>query len=162
MTSAGQMRQVLPYRIERLSHETKRNGTASLLAALEVRSGNVLGPSIRRHDSDSFIRSLRRLLKEYPDQDLYVIVDNASSHRSKKTLTWAAKQQRLHLVYTLTHASWLNQIEIFFSILTRKVIRRGIFKSRQELVQRLMTFIESYNAEARPFEWTYSGNPLAA
>ena len=77
MTSAGQMRQVLPYRIERLSHETKRNGTASLLAALEVRSGNVLGPSIRRHDSDSFIRSLRRLLKEYPDQDLYVITGHS-------------------------------------------------------------------------------------
>lgn len=150
-----------PHRVERLSHEYKRNGTASLLAALEVHSGKVLGQSIRRSNSDSFIRFLRRLLKEYPEQDLYVIVDNASSHRSKKTRTWAAKQPRLHLVYTPTHASWLNQIEIFFNILTRKVIRRGIFKSRQELVQRLMAFIESYNDEARPFEWTYSGNPLA-
>ena len=69
------------------------------------------------------------------------------------------------MVYTsvsfTNHASWLNQIEIFFNILTRKVIRRAIFKSRQELVQRLMAFIESYNGEARPFEWTYSGKPLA-
>ena len=152
---------IKPHRIERLSNEYKRNGTASLLAALEVHSGKVLGQSIRRSNSDSFIRFLRRLLKEYPDQDLYVIVDNASSHRTNRTRAWTAKQPRLHLVFTPTHASWLNQIEIFFNILTRKVIRRGIFKSRQELVQRLMAFIESYNGEARPFEWTYSGNPLA-
>lgn len=152
---------IKPHPIERLSHEYKSNGTASLLSALEVHSGKVLGQSIRRSNSDSFIRFLRRLLKEYPDQDLYVIVDNPSSHRSKKTRAWAARQERLHPVCTPTHASWLNQIEIFFNILTRKVIRRGIFKSRQELVQRLMAFIESYNGEARPFEWTYSGKPLA-
>ena len=150
-----------PHRIEKLSHEYKRNGTASLLAALEVHSGKVPGQSIRRNNCDAFIRFLRRLLKDYPGPTLYVILDNGSSHRSKKTRTWAEKQKRLHLVYTPTHASWLNQIEIFFGILTRKVIRRGIFKSRQELVQRLMTFIESYNTEARPFEWTTSGNPLA-
>ena len=152
---------IKPHRVERLSHEYKRNGTASLLAALEVQSGNVLGQSIRRSNSDTFIRFLRQLLKDYAGQNPYVIVDNASSHRSKKTRAWAAKQKRLPLVYTPTHASWLNQIEIFFGILTRKVIRRGIFKSRQELVQRLMAFIESYNAVARPFQWTYSGIPLA-
>ena len=73
-----------------------------------------------------------------------------------------AKQQRLHLAFTPTHASWLNQIEIWFGILTRKVVRRGIFKSREELVERLMSFIQAYNREARPFEWTYTGNPLAA
>ncbi|HZP00618.1 MAG TPA: IS630 family transposase, partial [Terriglobia bacterium] len=63
---------------------------------------------------------------------------------------------------TPTHASWLNQIEIWFGILTRKIVRRGIFKSRQELVERLMNFITTYNREARPFQWTYTGNPLAA
>ena len=132
-----------------------------MLAALEVHSGKVLGQSIKRQNSETFIRFLRRLLKDYAEQDLYVTIDDASAHRSKKTRTGAAKQERLHLVYTPTHASWLNQIELFFGILTRKVIRRGIFKSRQELAQRLMAFIESYNAEARPFQWTYSGNPLA-
>ena len=84
------------------------------------------------------------------------MVDNGSSHRSKKTLAWAAKHKRP------THASWLNQIEIWFAILTRKVVRRGIFKSRDELVQRLLRFIETYNQDARPFQWTYSGNPMAA
>ena len=150
-----------PHQVERLSHEYKRNGTASLLAALEVHSGKVRGQPIEHNDSDTFIRFLRRLLRDYPHQDLYLILDNGSSHRSKKTRAWVEKHPRLHMVFTPTHASWLNQIEIFFGILTRKVVRRGIFKSRQELVHRLLTFIDSYNSDARPFQWTYSGDPLA-
>jgi transposase len=151
-----------PHRIERLSHEYKRHGTASLLASLEVHSGQVRAEPIQRNDSTTFIRFLRRLLQAYPEKELYLIADNGSSHRSKKTLAWVAKHKRLHLTFTPTHASWLNQIEIWFGILTRKVVRRGIFKSRDELVQRLMNFIKAYNQEARPFEWNYTGNPLAA
>ncbi len=151
-----------PHRIERLSHEYKRNGTASLLASLEVHSGQVRAEPIHRNNSATFIRFLRRLLNAYPAKELYIIADNGSSHRSKKTMAWVTKQKRLHLTFTPTHASWLNQIEIWFGILTRKVIRRGIFKSRDELVQRLMSFIEAYNQEARPFQWTYTGDPLAA
>ena len=151
-----------PHRVERLSHEYKRNGTASLLAALEVHSGQVYGQSIRHNNSETFIRFLRRMLNNYPGKDLYVILDNGSSHRSNRTLGWASKQKRIHLKFTPTHASWLNQIEIWFGILTRKVVRRGIFKSREELVAKLMSFIEAYNKEARPFQWTYKGDPLAA
>jgi putative transposase len=151
-----------PHQIERLSHEYKRNGTASLLASLEVHSGQVRAEPIHCNNSATFIRFLRRLLSAYPAKELYIIADNGSSHRSKKTMAWVAKQKRLHLTFTPTHASWLNQIEIWFGILTRKVIRRGIFKSRDELVQRLLNFIQAYNKEARPFQWTYTGNPLAA
>jgi len=151
-----------PHRIERLSHEYKRNGTASLLASLEVHSGQIRAEPIRRNNSATFIRFLRRLLAAYPDRELYLIADNGSSHRSQKTRAWVAKHKRLHLTFTPTHASWLNQIEIWFGILTRKIVRRGIFKSREELVERLMSFIQAYNREARPFEWTYTGNPLAA
>ena len=151
-----------PHRIERLSHEYKRHGTASLLASLEVHSGQVRAEPLHRNNSATFIRFLRRLLNAYPTKELYIIADNGSSHRSKKTLAWVAKQKRLHLTFTPTHASWLNQIEIWFGILTRKIVRRGIFKSREELVQRLMRFITTYNQEARPFQWTYTGNPLAA
>jgi putative transposase len=150
------------HRVERLSHEYKRNGTASLLAALEVHSGQVYGQSIRHNNSETFIRFLRRMLQNYPGKELYVILDNGSSHRSKRTIGWASKQKRIHLKFTPTHASWLNQIEIWFGILTRKVVRRGIFKSREELVAKLMSFIEAYNKEARPFQWTYKGDPLAA
>lgn len=153
---------VKPHRIERFSHEYKRHGTASLLAALEVHSGQVRGATIERNDSETFIRFLRKLLRLYPEKDLHVIVDNGSSHRSKRTMAWVAKQKRLHLHFTPTHASWLNQIEIWFGILTRKVVRRGIFQSRAELVAKLLEFIELYNKEAKPFQWTYTGKPLAA
>lgn len=125
-----------PHRIGRLSHEYKRHGTASLLASLEVHSGPVRAESIQHNDSTTFIRFLRRLLPAYPDKDLYLIADKGSSPRSKKTLAWAAQHKRLHLTFTPTPASWLNQIEIGFGILTREVVRRGIFKSRQELVDR--------------------------
>jgi transposase len=154
--------QMKPHLIERRSHEYKRNGTASLMAALEVHQGTILGQCIENNNSDTFIRFLRRLLKAYPNKELHLIVDNGSSHRSKQTTQWIAKQKRIHLHFTPTHASWLNQIEIWFGILTRKVVRRGIFKSRAELVARILNFIETYNHEARPFEWTYTGNPLAA
>jgi transposase len=153
---------VKPHQIERLGHEYKRNGTASLMACLEVHTGQIRGQCIQRNDSDAFIRFLKRLLRDYPDKDLYVIVDNGSTHRSKKTMAWASRHKRLHFAFTPTHASWLNQIEIWFGILTRKIVRRGIFKSRDDLVERLMKFIENYNKDARPFTWTYSGNPLAA
>jgi transposase len=148
--------------IERRSFEYKRNGTASLLAALEVHSGKVHGECIARNDSDAFIRFLRKQLRAHPGKDLHVIADNGSSHTSKKTKAWVARQKRLHLHFTPTHASWLNQIEIWFGILSRKVVRRGIFASRQDLIDRLMAFIRSYNETAKPFQWTYTGQPLAA
>jgi len=151
-----------PHSVERLSHEYKRNGTASLLAALEVHSGQIHGQSIRSNNSETFIRFLRKMLNIFPDKELYVVLDNGSSHRSKRTLAWVGRKKRIHLMFTPTHASWLNQIEIWFGILTRKVVKRGIFRSREELVTKLMSFVEAYNKDARPFEWTYKGNPLAA
>jgi putative transposase len=154
--------QMKPHLIERRSHEYKRNGTASLMAALEVHQGTILGQCIENNNSDTFIKFLKRLLKAYPDKELHLIVDNGSSHRSKQTQQWIAKQKRIHLHFTPTHGSWLNQIEIWFGILTRKIVRRGIFKSRAELVARIINFIEAYNQQARPFQWTYTGNPLAA
>jgi transposase len=150
-----------PHLIERRSFEYKRNGVTSLLAALEVHTGTVRGECVEKNNSDAFIRFLRKLMSEYPDKELHIIVDNGSSHRSKKTRAWLAKRKRLHVHYTPTHASWLNQIEIWFGILSRKVVRRGVFKSRSELVNKLLSFIEAYNVGARPFEWTYTGKPLA-
>ena len=150
-----------PHLIERRSFEYKRNGTASLLAALEVHTGKVQGECLERNDSDAFIRFLRRLLRAYPEKELHVVVDNGSSHRSKQTAAWVAKHKRVHLYFTPTHASWLNQIEIWFGILTRKVVRRGVFESRKDLVDKIMAFITTYSETASPFEWTYTGSPQA-
>jgi len=150
-----------PHQIERRSHDYKRHGTVSLLAALQVHSGEVQGQCIENNNSPTFIRFLRALLRRYPGQELHIILDNGSSHRSRETHAWVSRHKRLHLHYTPTHASWLNQIEIWFGILTRKIVRRGIFKSRAELATKLIDFIESYNRQARPFQWTYTGKPLA-
>ena len=150
-----------PHLIERRSFEYKRNGTASLLAALEVHTGKVQGECLERNDSDAFIRFLRRLLRAYPEKELHVVVDNGSSHRSKQTAAWVAKHKRVHLYFTPTHASWLNQIEIWVGILTRKVVRRGVFESRKDLVDKIMAFITTHSETASPFEWTYTGSPLA-
>lgn len=151
-----------PHLIERRSFEYKRNGTTSLLAALDVHSGKVRGECIAKNNSDAFICFLRKQLRTHPEVDLHVVIDNGSSHTSKKTRAWIAKQRRLHVYYTPTHASWLNQIEIWFGILSRRIIRRGVFTSTSELSQRIVSFIEQYNETAEPFEWTYSGKPLAA
>lgn len=151
-----------PHLIERRSFEYKRNGTTSLLAALDVHSGKIRGECIVKNNSDAFIRFLRKQLRTHQNLDLHVVIDNGSSHTSKKTRAWIGKQKRLHVYYTPTHASWLNQIEIWFGILSRRIIRRGVFTSTSELSQRIVSFIEKYNETAEPFEWTYSGKPLAA
>lgn len=150
------------HRTDRVSQEYKRNDTAFLLAALEAHGGKVREQSIRHNTSDTFIRFLRRLLQDYPDQDLHVIFDDGSSHRSPDVRAWVEEQEGLHLVCAPTRASWLRQTETFFAILARKPVRRGIPQSRRELVQRLMAFIESYNSDAGPFEWAHSGTPFAA
>ena len=87
-------------------------------------------------------------------------MDNGSSHVSKATRTWLAEHPRFVAHYTPVHASWVNQIELFFSIITPKVIKRGNFTSRADLVSKLMRSIASYNETAKPFAWTYSGQPL--
>jgi putative transposase len=150
-----------PRKIGRLSHESKRGGDASLLACLEVDRGQIRAP-IQRNNGVTFMRFLRRLLLAYPDKDLYVILDNGSAERSKKMMAWVRKQERLQLSFTPTHASWLNQTEIWFGILARRAVRRGIFKSRDELIRRLLTHIRAWNQQPRPWEWICPGNPPAA
>ena len=87
-------------------------------------------------------------------------MDNGASHVAKKTQAWLAERPRFVVHHTPKHASWLNQVELFFSILSRKLLRRGEFASRDELVARIMAFIHEHNRTARPFAWTYDGTPL--
>jgi transposase len=97
-----------------------------------------------------------------PDKKIHLILDNGSSHTSKATRKWIKEHPRITVTYTPCHASWLNMIEIFFSILTRRVLRRGDFASREDLIQKITTFIETYNNTAKPFRWTYDAKLLRA
>jgi len=145
-----------PGQVERRSFEYKRNGTTSLYAALAVHQGEVIGRCVPRHRHQEFLGFLRLLSRTYPGQDLHLIVDNLSAHKHGAVQRWLRRHPRIYLHFTPTHASWLNQVELFFSILSRKIIRRGIFPSLQALIQAIMDFIERNNQQSKPFHWTYT------
>lgn len=150
-----------PGRAARYEFEYRRHGTASLLAAMDVHSGEVLGTDIARNDSVTFIDFLEDIdANVAPSLDIHLVMDNGSSHTSNFTKAWLEDHPRFVAHYTPKHASWVNMVELFFSIVTRKVLKRGNFASREDLVSKLMRFILSYNETARPFAWTYSGQPL--
>lgn len=154
---------VAPGRPERREFEYRRHGTACLIAALDVHSGHVIATDAPRNDSLNFIAFLEQLDTQVPKRKkIHLVMDNGSSHVSKATKTWLAEHPRFVAHYTPKHASWLNQVELFFSILTRRLLRRGEFASREELVNKIMAFIREHNRTARPFRWTYDGTPLKA
>ena len=146
------------------SSNTSAHGTVSITAALNVHTGQVLTETIRRNDSDTFIRFLRLLDPSIPaGQDVHLVMDNGSSHTSGKTRAWLAAHRRFHVHHTPKHASWLNQVEIFFSTLTRRVLRRGQFTSRDDLAEKIDKFVLAYDqTDAKPYRWTYDGTPLKA
>jgi transposase len=94
--------------------------------------------------------------------NIHLVMDNGSSHTSKATRAWLAAHPRFQVTYTPKHASWLNMVEIFFSILTRRLLRRGEFTSRDHLARKILKFITAYDRTARPFRWSYDGRPLEA
>ncbi len=150
-----------PSRPCRQEFEYRRHGTASLLAALDVHTGEVMATDITRNNSATFIEFLEDLDRIVaPCLEVHLIMDNGSSHTSKATRAWLVEHPRFVAHYTPKHASWVNQVELFFSILTRKVLKRGSFSGRDDLVDKIMRFIIKHNDTAKPFAWTYSGEPL--
>lgn len=153
-----------PGRPRRREFEYVRHGTASLFAALDVHSGQVLAEPIPgKNDSVNFCAFLDQIDRTVdPALAIHVVLDNGSSHRSKHTKAWFEDHPRWVVHYTPPHASWVNQIELFFSILQRKVIRNGNFESRDDLIAKLLAFIADYDQTAKPFKWTYAADPLKA
>lgn len=156
-------RPVAPGRRARREFEYVRHGTVSLMAAMNVVDGTVLAKIIDRNDSATFIEFLTEIDAAIPPHlDIHLVMDNGSSHVSKATKAWLAAHPRFHVHHTPTHASWLNMVEIWFSILTRKVLRRGEFDTRQHLADKIIEFACRYDDNAKPFRWTYDGRPLKA
>lgn len=152
-----------PGRPGRREWEYIRHGVAHLVAALSVHTGEVLADTIPRNDSVSFCEFLAFIDAHVdPALDIHLVLDNGASHTSKATKAWIAEHPRFVAHYTPKHASWLNQIEMFFSIISRKVLRNGSFPSRDDLIDKLMNFIADYDTTAKPFAWTYTGDPLKA
>lgn len=154
-------RPMQPGRPEKREFEYKRHGTLSLFAALLVHKGEVIAQTASQHTHAEFLEFLKRLHRQCSKRKhLHLIVDNLATHKHKKVKEWISKHPRVHLHFTPTHASWLNQIELWFSILGRRLLKRGIFKSTEDLAQQVVNFIEDYNQTAKPFAWTYAGKPL--
>lgn len=156
-------RAVAPGWATRREFEYRRHGTVSLMAAMNVVDGTVLANIIERNDSVTFIKFLTEIDQAIPRHlDIHLVMDNGSSHTSKVTKAWLRAHPRFHVHHTPTHASWLNMVEIWFSILTRKVLRRGEFTSREDLADKIIKFACDYDDKAQPFRWTYDGRPLKA
>ena len=138
-----------------MTHDYKRNGTTSLFVALEVASGRVIGETYRRHRHQEVLRFLHKVEKAVPkDQEIHIILDNYATHKHSRVMEWIERQKRVFLHFTPTSASWLNLVERFFSTVTRKQIRRGVFHSVHHLETCLKDYIETYNEDPKPLVWT--------
>jgi len=139
----------------------KRNGTVSLIAALAVHSGEVTADTIESNNAENFLKFLKKLDRKYRNKQLHIIVDNLAVHKHKDVKEWIEGKRKIHLHFTPTYSSWLNQIEIWFNILTKDVVKGGIWSSSQQLANQLMEYVKTYNdTRAKPFQWTYTGEPL--
>lgn len=148
---------ILPLRAglpARQTHDYERNGLTSLYAALEVASGAVIGECSERHTGADFLRFLKVLGRRYRNRDLHVILDNSSTHKTPEVKAWLEAHPRVHFHFTPTGASWLNMVEAWFSILTRKSVRRGSFDTVRALVKHIQRYIEHWNDDPTPFVWT--------
>ena len=148
---------ILPLRAglpARQTHDYERNGLTSLYAALEVASGAVIGECSERHTGADFLRFLKVLGRRYRNRDLHVILDNSSTHKTPDVKAWLEAHPRVHFHFTPTGASWLNMVEAWFSILTRKSVRRGSFDTVRALIKHIQRYIEHWNDNPTPFVWT--------
>lgn len=154
----------LPLRAGNAKRQTttyKRNGTVSLIAALAVHTGEITAKTVQSNNSENFLKFLKNIDRKYRNKKIHVIVDNLSVHKHKDVKEWVAGKRKITLHFTPTYSSWLNQVEIWFNILTKDVIKGGIWKSSGQLADQLMEYVKTYNkTRAKPFEWTYTGKPL--
>jgi transposase len=143
-----------PGQIERRTHDYKRHGTTSLFAALDTRSGKIIGQTQQRHRSGEFRNFLDTIEKNVPEElDVHLILDNYGTHKTQTIRNWLAKRPRFHLHFTPTSASWLNLVERWFAALTEKQLRRGVHRSTKELEDAIRSFIQHHNRDPKPFVW---------
>ncbi len=135
-----------------IGHEYKRHGTTTLFAALNVVTGQVKAGHYKRRRRKEFLNFMNGVVAEYPDSEIHVILDNLNTHKPK-TDRWLGRHKNVHFHFIPTHASWLNQIECWFSILTRRSLKGASFTSPKEVRQAIDQFVAAYNKEAAPFEW---------
>ena len=145
-----------PGRAERHGFEYFRHGTLSLYAAFNTKTGEVLGKTAQRHSSAEFVAFLTDIVTNQPKgKEIHVIADNLSAHKTKRVDEFLAEHANVHLHFTPTYSSWLNQVELWFAKIERDVIARGVFTSVPDLKRKLMRYIRQYNKQPKPVKWKY-------
>jgi transposase len=160
------MQPILPMRPgqpERRSHDYRRAGTATLFAALDVKTGKVLGKIQRRHRAVEFKKFLDLIDREVPaDLDIHLIVDNYATHKTAAIRNWLAKRPRFHVHFTPTYSSWINLVERYLAELTTQQIRRGSHQSVRQLVDAIQEHLDAHNEDPKPYVWTKSADQILA
>jgi len=147
--------------VEGVTHDYVRNGTTTLFAALDIATGQVLTSCKNRHRHQEYLQFLKEVDANVPaDMEIHLIVDNYATHKHPKVKRWLATHPRYQVHYTPTYASWLNQVEIWFNIITQRAIRRGTFKSVKSLISKIEQFVAQYNSHSRPFSWTATADSI--
>jgi transposase len=146
-----------PGRAERHGFEYYRHGTLSLYAALNTKTGEVIGKTAARHTSEEFVAFLSDMLAHQPKhREIHIIADNLSAHKTKRVEEFLTRHKNVTIHYTPTYSSWLNQVELWFGKIERDVIARGIFTSLPDLRRKIMRYIREGNKSPQPIKWTYS------
>jgi putative transposase len=147
--------------VEGVTHDYVRHGTTTLFAALDVATGRVLTKCKRRHRHQEFLQFLRHIEASVPKKlDVHLVVDNYATHKHESVRRWIAARPRFHIHYTPTYSSWLNQVEIWFNIITQRAIRRGTFRSVRDLTRKIEVFVKHYNRKSQPFAWTATSDSI--
>ena len=147
---------------EQRTHEYVRHGTTNLFGALNVGTGEVIGRCFPRRRTKEFLRFMDEAVAPHGDEEIHVVLDNLSTHKGDDVDKWLAKHPKVTFHFTPTGSSWLNQIEIWFGIITRQAIRRGTFGSLRQLIDAIKNFIAHWNKDAKPFTWTAEPDEIVA
>ena len=149
---------------ERRSHDYVRHGTSTLFAALEIATGNVTGAVKPRHRHQEFLAFLKQVERAYPDDgtgtELHLVMDNYAAHKHPRVKAWLAANPRVICHFTPTHASWMNLVEVWFSLIERQAIHRGSFGSVRDLNAKIRAFIDGWNDRRHPFVWTKTADQI--
>jgi transposase len=136
------------------TNEYVRHGTQTLLAALEIATGKVVAHVRDRRTTVDFLSFMDEVVKSYPVRELHVVLDNLNIHKNEAAKQWLLRHPRVHFHYTATHASWMNMIECFFSILTRQALTQSVQRSKKDLKDFLVRYLKKYSESPTPFTWT--------
>lgn len=141
---------------KRLTSTYKRHGTVSLIAALAVHEGEITAQPIEKNNAETFLKFLKKLDRKYRNKKLHIIADNLSVHKHKMVKEWLGRRRKIKLHFTPTYSSWLNQVEIWFNILSKDVLKGAVWHSKKQLIKQLIEYVDTYNrTRAKPFQWSY-------